>query len=242
MKVIYSTVGRRDESDRLRPLNAEELAQKDQPLINIPLECGFDLEKSSRELTPIDQLRGLKLSEWTKPKLDFEQVAESRRQGRESFRGRVIRYLNELEPQIPQGANVLFAHTMAGGVPRAKIILPVMNRVFKGHGDRYASSQEFWSGPLGQLCAQSFMDVTAGSLADLIELSQNLRERISKWGGQCSYVATVITALRFSLMANTAGRVTHPICRALPNWNWSKSRCAPAVTGLPHVSLTHPKS
>ena len=44
MKVIYSTVGRRDGEGGLRPLTAEELATKDQPLINIPLECGFDLE------------------------------------------------------------------------------------------------------------------------------------------------------------------------------------------------------
>ena len=36
MKVIYSTVGRRDENEALRPLNDAELAEKDQPLINVP--------------------------------------------------------------------------------------------------------------------------------------------------------------------------------------------------------------
>ncbi len=56
--------------------------------------------------------------------------------------------MTELEKMIPQGANVMFAHTMAGGVPRAKIILPVMNRVFKGHGERYASSKDFWESTL----------------------------------------------------------------------------------------------
>src|SRR4029078_4398157 len=64
MKVIYGTVGRRDENDELRPVTAEELAAKDQPLVNVPLECGFDLAKSSQGVSPCDQLKGLKLSEW----------------------------------------------------------------------------------------------------------------------------------------------------------------------------------
>lgn len=189
MKVIYSTVGRRDENEQLRPLTAEELAEKDQPLVNVPLECGFDLAKSSKGQSPCDQLKGLKLSEWNKATLDFAQVEESRKAGRESFRTRVKQYLVELQKQIPEGANVLVAHTMAGGVPRAKIIMPVMNRVFKGSGDRYASSKEFWEGDMGRFCEMSFMDVTADSLADLIELSAGLREKVSKNGGQTSYVA-----------------------------------------------------
>ncbi len=189
MKVIFSTVGRRDENDNLRPLNAEELAQKDQPLINVPLECGFDLVKSSKGQTPVDQVRGLKLSEWNDAKMDWGQVEESRRKGREDFKRRVGEYMKELEKMIPNGANVLFAHTMAGGVPRAKIIMPVMNRVFKGHGDRFTSSKEFWDGQLGRFADQSFMDVTANSLADLIEGSTALRERVQKSGGKVSYVA-----------------------------------------------------
>jgi len=189
MKVIYGTVGRRGENDVLRPLNAEELAQKDQPLINVPLECGFDLAKSKKGVTPCDQLKGIKLSEWGTAQMDFAQVEESRKAGRDDFRKRVSQYLVELQKQIPAGANVLVAHTMAGGVPRAKIIMPVMNRVFKGHGDRYASSEEFWTGPLGRFCAQSFMDVTANSLGDLIELSAGLRDKVKSGGGHVSYVA-----------------------------------------------------
>ena len=189
MKVIYSTVGRRDDQDQLRPLTAEELASKDQPLINIPLECGFDLEPSNQGVRPVDQLKGLKLSEWDKAELDFKQIEESRKKGRENFRSRVREYLAALEKQIPSGRKVLFAHTMAGGIPRAKIILPVMNRMFKGHGERYASSREFWTGVLGKFCDMSFMDVTANTFADLIELSAPLRERVQKSGGQVSYMA-----------------------------------------------------
>ena len=189
LQVIYSTVGRRDDQEQLRALTSEELATKDHPLINVPLECGFDLEKSSAGHSPADQLKGLKLSEAGQAKLDWAQVEDSRKKGRESFRSRVREYMAELDKKIPKGANVLFAHTMAGGVPRAKIILPVMNRVFKGHGDRYASSREFWESTLGKFCDWSFMDVTANSYADLIDLSTPLRERIKKEGGECSYVA-----------------------------------------------------
>ncbi|MGE0526674.1 MAG: hypothetical protein AB7G93_12595 [Bdellovibrionales bacterium] len=189
MKVIFSTVGRRDEHLSLRSLNDAELKEKEQPLIPIPLECGFDLEPSRQGLTPVDQVKGLKLSEWDQAKMDWDQVEESRRKGREGFRTRVREYLAELEKQIPAGANILFAHTMAGGVPRAKIVLPVMNRVFKGHGDRYACSREFWEGTLGRFCDMSFMDVTANSLADLIELSAPLRERAQRANARVSYVA-----------------------------------------------------
>lgn len=189
MKVVYSTVGRREADGRLRPLNASELAERAQPLINIPLECGFDLEPSAKGQTPADQLKGLKLSEWNQARLDWEQVAQSRKQGRNSFRSRVTEYMRQLESLVPAGANILFAHTMAGGVPRAKIIMPAMNRVFKGHGERYASSAEFWQGELGRLCDQSFLDVTANSFADLIELSEGLRRRVESQGAQVSYVA-----------------------------------------------------
>ena len=186
MRVIYGAVGRRDENEQLRPLTAEELAEKDQPLVNVPLECGFDLAKSSKGLSPCDQLKGLKLSEWDKATLDLAQVEEARKVGRASFRARVTQYLVELQKQIPDGANVLIAHTMAGGVPRAKIMMPVMNRIFKGSA---TSSKEFWGGDLGRLCEMNFMDVTANSLADLIELSSGLRDTVAKNGGQVSYVA-----------------------------------------------------
>lgn len=190
MKVIYSTVGRRDSEGILRPLTEEEMKQKEQsPMINIPLEAGFDLAPSEQGTTPVDQLQGIKMSQWQEAKLDWAQVAESEMKGQDSFRDRTRKYLDELESMIPAGANVLFAHTMAGGVPRAKIILPVMNRVFKGHGDRYASSEEFWKSTLGQLCDKSFMEVTAHTFHHLIDLSKPLREKLESQGSRVSYVA-----------------------------------------------------
>lgn len=189
MKVIYSTVGRRDDQEKLRPLTPEELAEKDQPLINVPLEAGFDMEPSKSGVRPIDQLANKKLSEWNSVQMNFKQIEESRLSGIESFRGRVRAYLQELEKHIPHGANVVFAHTMAGGVPRAKIVMPAMNRVFKGSGDRFASSEEFWNTDMGRFCAQSFEEVTANTLRHLIDLSTQLREKIQAQGGKVSYTA-----------------------------------------------------
>lgn len=189
MKVIYSTVGRRDENQTLRPLHASELEEKGQPLINIPLEAGFDLEASSSGRRPVDQLQGLKLSEWDKAKMDFCELEQSRAAGVASFRSRVKTYMEELENHLSPQANILFVHTMAGGVPRAKIVMPAMNRVFKGSGDRYASSQEFWKSDLGKFAAASFEEVTGNTLRHLIELSTPIRERVAKSGKKVSYVA-----------------------------------------------------
>lgn len=189
MKVIYSTVGRRDEAGRLRPLNEQELATKTRPLINVPLEAGFDLTPAKDGTRPVDQLEGLKLSEWQSAKMSWDKLEDSRQRGIESFRQRVSQYMEALEKEIPDHANVLFVHTMAGGVPRAKIIMPAMNRLFKGHGDRFASSAEFWQNDMGRFCAASFKEVTAETLRHLVDLSTPLRARIEKQGHRVSYVA-----------------------------------------------------
>lgn len=189
MNIVYSTVGRRDENDNLRPLTADELKEKENPLVNVPLECGFDLQATSSGQKPVDQLEGLKLSDWQTATLKWDSINESQRLAREGFRTRVREYLQKLEVHIPKTANVLVAHTMAGGVPRAKIIMPAMNRVFKGHGDRYASSSEFWQSDLGKFCAANFFEVTADSLAHLLELSEGLRQRQKAGGGTVRYVA-----------------------------------------------------
>jgi hypothetical protein len=187
MKVIFSTVGRREKTGELRALNAEELSTKEQPLINVPLEAGFDLEAPTGGLSPVAQLEGLKLSEWQTAQLDFDQVDESAKLGTQRFRASVVTYLQQLEKWIPPTSHVLFAHTMAGGVPRAKIVMPAMNRIFKGFGERFASSREFWESPLGLLCARSFMEVTANTLQHLIELSEPLRRRQQAAGKSVSY-------------------------------------------------------
>lgn len=188
LKVIYSTVGRR-EGNELRALSKEELAEKPKPLINIPLEAGFDMEPDSNGKTPVDQLKGYKMSEWQNIKLDWKSIEESKKFGVQRFITNTKAYVEELKKYIPEGANVLFAHIMAGGVPRTKIVMPVMNKVFKGRGDRFIPSEEFLHSDLGKLGMMNFNEVTAFTFKHLIELTTDLRNHVETSGGHVSYVA-----------------------------------------------------
>lgn len=188
MKVIYSTVGRRDDDGPLRPLTADELKTKEAPLINVPLEAGFDLEPGLDGRTCVDLLKGIKLSEWETAKLDANHIEEARVKGVESFRNRLKKWVQELERMLPENGHILFAHTMAGGFPRAKVVMPATNRVFKGYEERYCSSEMFWNTDIGKLCAKSFLEVTGNTFHHLIEMTTSLRQKKSKQGFQVSYV------------------------------------------------------
>ncbi len=189
LKIIRSTVGRREKDGTLRALNQEELSLQPTPLINVPLEAGFDLQPDSHGATPVEALKDVKLSEWKNLKLNFERMNESRKKGGEDFRSRVHQHMTELAKLIEPGRNVIFAHLMAGGVPRAKIVMPLMNRAFKGRGERHLSSKEFWESDIGRLCSMNFDEVTAETFKDLVERSSDLRNKIEKSGGRVSYVA-----------------------------------------------------
>jgi hypothetical protein len=188
MQVIKGTVGRR-EKDELRPLNAEELAAVDGPIINVPLEAGFDMDKTSKGVSPVDMLKDIKLSQWEDAKLDFSAIEECRKNGVVRFKKQLAQYIVELEKHIVPGRNFLLAHLMAGGVPRAKIIMPLMNRVFKGTGDRYLESEKFWTSDLGRLCQMSFIEVTAETYRHFIEGTAHFREKVKQAGGHVSYLA-----------------------------------------------------
>ena len=189
MKIIRATVGRREKDGTLRPLNNEELQAHPIPLINVPLEAGFDLEPALDGLTPVDRLKEVKLSEWESCHLDEKLLSESRQKGRLRFQSATKKFMQELKPHLPKGRNVLFAHLMAGGVPRAKIIMPLMNRSVKGSGDRFMPSEKFWLSDLGRLCEMNFQEVTALTFETLINESQDIRHELEKNGNFCSYSA-----------------------------------------------------
>ena len=189
MKVLAGTMGRRDKEGSLRPLTQEELAEKTTPVINTPLEAGFDLEKSSSGRSPVSQLSGVKLGQWGQIQLNWEDVEEAATKGKERFCQQTKKFLLQLEQHIPNEANILFVHTMAGGFPRAKIVMPIANKVFKGAGDRYASSAQFWHSDIGRLCEKSFNEVTCETFKHLIELSTELRNSIIARGNHVAYVA-----------------------------------------------------
>ena len=190
MKVIYSTVGRRDkETNTLRPLNVEELALAPSPLINIPLEAGCDMEPNSSGSSPAEQMASLKIKDWESFQLNWQEVEESRLKASQRFRNNTQAFLQEAKEHIPPGANVIFAHLMAGGVPRAKISMPIINRVFKGVGDRHIPSEHFYQSDLGKFSLINFEEVTAQTLKHLLEESQELKNKITAQGGRVSYIA-----------------------------------------------------
>jgi hypothetical protein len=67
--------------------------------------------------------------------------------------------------------------------------MPLFNRVFKGQGERWLSSERFWNSAPGRLCKQSFDEVTADSFTYLIEGTGSCRRRIEGGGGRVDYAA-----------------------------------------------------
>ncbi len=190
MKIIYSNVGRRNKELELCSLNSDELKEKAQtPMINVPLECGFDLAPSKSGTTPVDQLKPVKMKEWNSAKLDWTAIEESRSAGKADFQKRTRAYLDELQQHLSPEGHLVFCHTMAGGIPRAKVMMPTMNRIFKGSGDRFMSSEEFWKSELGQLCEKSFLDVTAESFQVLIDETETIRTEWTHSNKKVSYLA-----------------------------------------------------
>jgi hypothetical protein len=191
MNVIYSTVGRHDKDGFLRKLNNEELSQKNQsPMINVPLEAGFDLEKMEKSgLSLTEHLNQVKLKTWKEFNLDNAEVESALQKGRARFKTQVQDYLTELENLLPDKGHVIFAHTMAGGIPKSKIVLSLMNRILKGFGDRFSSSEDFVKSNMGQMCEKNFNEVTGETLQCLVTMSEGLRKKLETQGRNISYVA-----------------------------------------------------
>ncbi|MDD2319808.1 MAG: hypothetical protein PHO83_07145 [Geobacteraceae bacterium] len=193
MTIIGITVGRRDTDGSLRALTDAELAASEEILggkiINIPLEAGFDMDRSVSGISPVDQLKGIKTDGWDSAEFDWEAIEQSRKAGIERFTTNLAKVMEEMDALIPDGVNVLFSHTMAGGIPRARILMPVLNRVFKGQGDRFTPSEVFWETALGKLCSICFDEVTANTFQHLVEFSSKTRERVESSGKKVAYTA-----------------------------------------------------
>ena len=183
MTIIGTTVGRRDSDGSLRVLNDEELAKAEELLggkiINIPLEAGFDIEPGSDGMSPVDRFKGVKPDEWVKVVLDPAQVEFSKQQGTKRFRGNLAAVIAQLETMLPAQGNLLAVHTMAGGIPRARVFMPILNKIFKGQGERFLSSEAFWNSDMGRLCSTSFNEVTADTFSYLIEATAGVREKLA---------------------------------------------------------------
>jgi hypothetical protein len=193
MEIIGITVGRRDANNALRPLNTEELAAAEQALggkiINVPLMAGFDADAPAGEPTPTDLLGALTLKSWTEDKLDWAHIAKCQAVGVQRFTDALAEVMATLGGMIPAGRNVFFAHTMAGGIPKAKVFLAIANRVYKGRGERFMSSQTLLDSDLGKLILKNFDEVSANTFGHLIEASAAIRARAESAGAQVRYTA-----------------------------------------------------
>jgi hypothetical protein len=67
--------------------------------------------------------------------------------------------------------------------------MPLLNRVFKGSGNKYLPSEPFWSSSIGQLCDASFNEVTADTFTYLLDASVGLRRRAEQAGNRVAYTA-----------------------------------------------------
>jgi hypothetical protein len=193
MTIIGITVGRRDDNGALRALTAEEHAEAEANLggkiINVPLMAGFDMDAPAGEQTPTAMLSGITLKNWQEEKLDWARIEKCRETGVRRFTESARTVMAEIDKLIPQGANVFFAHTMAGGIPKIKAFLAIANRIYKGRGERFMSSRALLDSDLGKLILMNFDEVTANTLKYLIDASAPIRERVTKAGGEVRYTA-----------------------------------------------------
>lgn len=193
MTVIGTTVGRRDSDGNLRTLTPEELAESETLLggkvINIPLEAGFDMEPALGHPSVAEQLKKARPDDWSTISFDEQFVAAAKQAGTDRFKKAIANVAAELAQSVPAGSNLHIAHAMAGGIPRARVFMPLLNRVFKGTGDKYLSSSDFWNSSLGRLCDVSFNEVTADTFRYLLEETTVLREKVAGAGGRTCYSA-----------------------------------------------------
>ncbi len=108
MEIIGITVGRRDENNALRPLNAEELAEAEARLggriINLPLMAGFDLDAPEGGETPTDLLAKLTLEGWQNESLDWDHIAKCREIGTKRFKDTLSEVMSVLDGMIAMAA------------------------------------------------------------------------------------------------------------------------------------------
>lgn len=188
LRIIQATVGRRDENDQLRVLNQQELEGVPFEVINIPLEAGFDYEVGSDGQTILDLLKNVKLADWANFKIEDSWLEQVRLQSRQRLEIAMSQFAQVISEKVPSG-HIYFAHLMAGGVPKSKVVLALLNRTVKGVGDKFFSSQELWNSDLGKVIAANFNEVTAHSFKILMDATQTLREQRSNRGEHIFYSA-----------------------------------------------------
>ena len=198
MRIFGITTGKRNQDQVLQALSSEELAQKEKKLggeiINIPLEAGFGFEKINT-ISPIDVLDDIDLNKWKDVCLDKQYILACKEAGEKKFEKKIKQVMDILYKKIPANCNILFAHTMAGGVLYSSFMILLWDRIF--HGNRifseneakHQSSLEFWQSDIGHLCSENFNAVTADTFHYLIQYSHKIRSRNEVTGYKVFYSA-----------------------------------------------------
>ena len=193
MEILGVTVGRRTETNALRPLTPEELSAAEANLggriVNVPLMAGFELDAPEGGPTPRDIAGQLNMKTWREQKFDWDYIDRCREIGVNRFRNSAKQAFSQLSALIPPGRNVFFAHTMAGGILKTKIFLALASRIYKGRGDRFMSSNDLIASDLGKLVLQNFDEVTANTFGALIDGTEELREKVIAGGHHVGYSA-----------------------------------------------------
>lgn len=193
MQIVGITVGRRDETNALRALTDDELSEAQARLggtiINVPLMAGFDADAPAAGPTPTDLLAGMTLESWEHGKLDWDYIDRCQAVATARFTNALSQVMAILDGMIADGRNVFFAHTMAGGIPKAKVFLVLANRIYKGTGARHMSSQALLDSDMGKLILRNFDEVSANTFRHLIDFSAAIRARVEASGGQVRYTA-----------------------------------------------------
>jgi len=188
VRIIQATVGRRDGGDQLRALNEDEVKSLPFECVNIPLEAGFEYERGSDALHLVERLKSLKLPDWQEFHISEAILAECRAKARKRLENSMTAFSNKIGELVPSG-NIAFAHLMAGGVPRSKPVLALLNRTVKGTGEKFFSSEALWKSNLGSVIAANFYEVTAHSFRILIDQTSELRFQMERCGRQVAYTA-----------------------------------------------------
>lgn len=182
--IIESTVGRRTPEGHLRPLTQEEICQREHPLINVPLEAGFEWESDSNGQTWHETLKSLSLASWKQWSVDPLSLREWIHKGQARLSENLRQYWHQVAHLIKPkpGQIVWIFHLMAGGVPKNRVMLALLNRMLRSSGEKFLSSQEFFDTPLGQTLLANFHQVTADSFNLLIQEGQEIWQNWQKNG------------------------------------------------------------
>jgi hypothetical protein len=87
--------------------------------------AGFDMDAPAGEQNPTEMLSGVTLKSWQEDKLDWDKIEACRQAGVSRFTSSAQQAMAEIDKLVPDGANVFFAHTMAGGIPRSRPSWPL---------------------------------------------------------------------------------------------------------------------